>query len=77
MVEAGVNGELAEPGDATAWTAIFQRLLGDPEILARWKRGAQKAREAGGPDVYAPRMVDVFERMAALTQTPQPARATA
>lgn len=77
MVEAGVTGELVEPGDAAAWTAVFKRLLGEPEILARWKRGAWEARGAGGPDIYAPRMVDVFERMAALAQTSLPARAAA
>jgi glycosyltransferase involved in cell wall biosynthesis len=66
MVDAGVTGDLVEPGDAAAWTAVIEKLLRDPAILARWRRGAELRRDAGGPDVYAPLMVDVFQRTAGL-----------
>jgi glycosyltransferase involved in cell wall biosynthesis len=63
VIADGDNGLLVEPGDAVALTDAMERLMTDPQLLARLTDGARRTAE--GPlnwDVITDDMADCYQR---------------
>jgi glycosyltransferase involved in cell wall biosynthesis len=61
MVEDGVTGFLAEPGDVDGFTDAVERLLGDPELRVRQgQAGRARAEQLFAPGVYEAAMLDLY-----------------
>jgi glycosyltransferase involved in cell wall biosynthesis len=58
LVEPGVNGDLVAPADRQAWVAALDRIAGDPEQLARWRRNAGSSRDRFDQDRLGQQILD-------------------
>ena len=57
-----VNGALAEPGDAVAWTAQLRAVLSDPAVLDGWRAGTASLLEKFSIDYLGAHVLALFER---------------
>lgn len=64
LIEDGVSGVLAPPGDVGAWRSAAQDLLLDPARLMELGRGARSAYEAHcRPDIVVNRRLNLYRRL--------------
>ncbi|BCP52715.1 glycosyl transferase [Kaistia sp. 32K] len=65
LVEPGVTGDLAAPGDRRDWEAALGRILAEPERLTAWRRNAEATRDRFDQDALGQRMVAFMRAIAA------------
>src|SRR5690606_38676795 len=63
MIEHGVNGLLAPPGDEAALTGALGRVLGDPALRARLADGARATVSRLGPAAVMQRWAALFAEL--------------
>lgn len=75
LVEHGVTGFLAEPGDTAAFAAHVRQILDDPGLAARLRRGALDAYAARhAPDTHVQAWRDLFDHPRTTSTTPRRTR---
>ena len=72
VVTNGVDGLLYPPGDAGALSGLLQQLAADPDLRARLGDAARRRAHDFTPDRIAPRVMAVYEDLAA-SGRPRPA----
>lgn len=64
LVEPGVTGDLAGPGDRKAWVAALRRVADNPGLLADWRRNAETARDRFDQDELGRRLIAFMSSIA-------------
>jgi glycosyltransferase involved in cell wall biosynthesis len=64
LVEPGVTGDLAAPGDHNAWLAALRRVAQDPVRLAAWRRNVEVTRGRFDQDELGRQVLDFMAQIA-------------